>query len=248
MKNKQEGFLRSQAEYFVEADRRKFFWMTQNPYFSSKEKELVERLNEWQPPRLLDVGCGEGGNLVNLDYRPALAVGVDLFEDRCRFGRTQCAPAMFVCGDAYRLPVRSDSFDVVFCRDLLHHVLDKKRLIPEMVRACRPGGRVVCIEACGRNPVIAGLALAIRAERGLLRCNADVFRALLVEAGLVDVNVRMYQPLPVYRALLHPRFGFPSMGETRWYRACNDWFDRLCARIIPQRYWAYTAVSGRKPE
>jgi SAM-dependent methyltransferase len=246
MTDKREGFLRSQVRYFHEADRRKFYWMTQNPYFSAKEKQLVELLNQWQPSRLLEVGCGEGGNLINLAYRPQFTVGVDLFEERCRFARSCRAGEAFVCGDAYRLPIRSDFFDVVFCRDLLHHVLDKKRLIPEMIRACRPGGRVACIEACGRNPVIFCLAAAIRAERGLLRCNADVFKALFVEAGLADVAVRMYQPLPVYRILLHPRYGFPSLGARKWYRAWNEWLDRLCARVVPQRYWAETVVSGRK--
>jgi SAM-dependent methyltransferase len=245
--DKQAEFLRSQTAYFRDADTRRFLWMTQNPYFSSEEKQLLGLLNQLQPSRLLEVGCGEGANLFNLDYQPPLAVGIDLFEERCRFAQRQCPAARFICSDAYQLPMRSNSFDLVFCRDLLHHVLDKKRLLQEMIRACRLNGRVACIEACGRNPVIATFAMAVRAERGLLRCNASVFVALFREAGLVDVGIQMYQPMPVHRVILHPSYGFPSLGVRRWYRAWAKPFDRLCARIVPKRYWAYAVVSGRKP-
>jgi len=246
MRNNQTRFSYLQDKYFLKADMRKFRWMTQNPYFSLKEKELLALLNQLRPSRLLEVGTGEAGNLVNLEHRPKLAVGIDLYVDRCRFAREHCSTATFVCGNAYQLPFQSAVFDLVFCRDLLHHVVDGKSLVTEMARTCRPGGHVVCIEACGRNPVIFCLAVALRAERGLLRSNVKVLQSMLLEAGLADVNARMYQPLPTYRMLLHPRFGFPSLGEREWYRCWADRFDRLTARVVPQRWWGYTVVSGRK--
>jgi len=240
-------FFDNQVKYFRNADARKYWWMTANPYFSSKEKELLQLLNRLRPTSILEIGCGEGGNLANLEYQAGMAIGIDLFEDRCRFAQQHCPSAAYVRADGYRLPIRSNALDVVFCRDLLHHVLDKEDFILEMARACRPNGHVVCIEACGRNPVMFCLATAIRAERGLLASNPERLKSLLEKAGLADVQVEMHQPLPSYRILLHPSYGFPSLGERQWYRRWSDRADRLLAKLVPKRWWAYTVVSGRKP-
>lgn len=247
-KQTESTFSRRQAEYFQRADERKFWWMTRNPHFSSTEKDLVRKINALRPKRLLEVGCGEAGNLVNLDHEPASAVGVDLHENRSRFASQQYAPGRFVCGDAFHLPFLDGSFDLVFCRDLLHHVLEKERVVGEMTRTCRPGGHVVCIEACGRNPVIFCLAALVPAERGLLHSHPRALEAIMSAAGLENVKVDMHQPMPTYRILLHPRFGFPALGQKPWYRRWSDGFDRLFAKLIPTRFWAYAVACGRKPE
>jgi len=246
MSTDRDRFLQDRTEYFQKADATRFVWMTQNPYFSRKEKELLRLLNQLRPARLLEIGCGEGGNLVNLENRPPLMVGIDVFETRCRFAREHCPGAILLCGDGSRLPVRSGAFDVVFCRDVLHHLPDQKGFIAEMARACRPSGHVVCIEACGRNPAILPLAVAIRAERGLLRSNPESLKSLLETAGLLDVRAEMHQPLPFYRIALHPRYGVPALGKRKCYAAWADWWERLFAKVVPQRWWAYCAVSGRK--
>jgi ubiquinone/menaquinone biosynthesis C-methylase UbiE len=247
VKDKRTEFSRDQTEYFQDADEQRFRWMTGDSFFASKEKELLESLNRRKAASVMEVGCGEGANLVNLAYRPHLAVGIDLFEDRCRFAQQHCPTARFVRADGYRLPVRGDSFDAVFCRDLLHHVLRKEDLVAEMVRVCRPNGHVVCVEACGRNPVVFCLAAAIRAERGLLHSSPARLQSLLKKVGLSDVCIDMYQPLPSYRVLLHHRYGLPSLGERRWFPRWANRADRLFARLIPRSLWAYAVVSGRKP-
>ncbi len=46
-------------------------------------------------------------------------------------------------GDAEALPFVDDSFDLAYCRASLHHMAHPTRAVAEMVRVCRPGGRVV---------------------------------------------------------------------------------------------------------
>lgn len=246
MRYAKDKFLLSQRRYFAQPDARKFEWMTQNPYFSRTEKALLEMLDESHVESALEIGCGEGGNLVNLDRKPRFIVGVDLFESRCRFAREKVGFAHFVCADGFMLPLRDNSFDVVFCRDLLHHIVESQRLVDEMVRVCKPRGSVICIEAVGRNPVIFCLACAVRAERGLLRSTPARVARALSRSGLRDVRARMYQPLPIYRMLLHPRYGFPSLGKRPWFQRCCDAVERLAGRIVPRTWWGYTAVAGRK--
>ncbi len=52
-------------------------------------------------------------------------------------------------GDAYALPLRDEewgSFDVAFARFLLEHVSNPLKVVRKMVRAVRPGGRVVLVD------------------------------------------------------------------------------------------------------
>ena len=46
----------------------------------------------------------------------------------------------YVEGDAYHMPFRKESFDVVVALDLLEHVSDPEKIMSEMTRVLRPGG------------------------------------------------------------------------------------------------------------
>jgi SAM-dependent methyltransferase len=58
-------------------------------------------------------------------------------------------------GDGTRLPFPNDGFDLVYCVAVLHHVADEdavQRVLGEMVRVARPGGRVLVWDHNPRNP------------------------------------------------------------------------------------------------
>jgi SAM-dependent methyltransferase len=59
-------------------------------------------------------------------------------------------------GNVEQLPFVAESFDLVVCRGSLHHFLNPRRALAEMVRVCRVGGRVavndlVAPEAASRD-------------------------------------------------------------------------------------------------
>ncbi|MBX7246758.1 MAG: class I SAM-dependent methyltransferase [Candidatus Sumerlaeaceae bacterium] len=52
-----------------------------------------------------------------------------------------------IVAPVYRLPFQSGSYDVVFCRSVLHHLGDLTRAVREMLRVLKPGGVfVACSE------------------------------------------------------------------------------------------------------
>jgi SAM-dependent methyltransferase len=93
-------------------------------------------------PRILDAGCGTGGNLVHLAKLGA-AVGVDLVPEAAVGWRTRGVRA--VRGDVLSLPFPDRSFDVVTSFDVIYHawVPDDGAAVAEMVRVVRPGGLVL---------------------------------------------------------------------------------------------------------
>jgi len=97
---------------------------------------------------VLDVGCGTGEITARLAelYAEATFVGVDLEESHLARARARCARfgdrIRFEIGDAQALPFGDGAFDYVVCRHVLQAVADPARVIAEIVRVMRPGGRM----------------------------------------------------------------------------------------------------------
>jgi SAM-dependent methyltransferase len=105
--------------------------------------------------RVLDVGSGLG-QLTRAMARAAganaRAVGVERSSEQIAEARRQAAIAgeehlvEFRPGDAYDFPLRADewaTFDVAHTRFLLEHVSDPLAVVRLMVKAVRPGGRII---------------------------------------------------------------------------------------------------------
>ena len=66
---------------------------------------------------VLDVGCGEGGDLpllLRLRYDPEKITGIDILDERVAQARKRHPQMRFVVGDASRLEFADGSFDLVF--------------------------------------------------------------------------------------------------------------------------------------
>jgi SAM-dependent methyltransferase len=97
--------------------------------------------------RVLEVGSGLG--LLARDVS-AVAAGVSVVgvEQSARqlAAATSSAAIHYVQGDAHRLPLADDSFDLVYARYVLEHVSEPRAMLREMCRVTRKGGRVAVCE------------------------------------------------------------------------------------------------------
>jgi SAM-dependent methyltransferase len=95
---------------------------------------------------VLEAGCGLGAYLVRLADEASLAVGLDIELDRIAqaHAKTVRGRSLDVLGGVGEyLPVPAGSFDLVLSHEVLEHVQDDRRAVEEIVRALRPGGRLV---------------------------------------------------------------------------------------------------------
>jgi len=107
---------------------------------------------------VLDICTGTG------DLAAAMAkeagstvIGLDFCGPMLRRGKDKrdCADVRFLRGDALRLPLPSDRFDVVSVGFGIRNVQDLDLGLREMVRVARPGGRIAILEFTEpRNPVL----------------------------------------------------------------------------------------------
>jgi len=103
---------------------------------------LEHHLNGERPGRVLDLGCGYGGFLSGLQE-----IGGDVYpSDISVESMTYCRDRGFarsVVGSGYSLPYADDSFDLVCMFDAIEHIPDDRRVMREVARVAKPGGRVL---------------------------------------------------------------------------------------------------------
>ncbi len=95
--------------------------------------------------RVLDTGCGTGKQLTadRRAFSDALMVGLDLSRGMLLQARRRCPEVAWMQGNNTRTPFKDASFDYITNQFSYHHVPDKPRLIAEIGRVLRSGGRFV---------------------------------------------------------------------------------------------------------
>jgi len=109
--------------------------------------------------RLIELGCGTGGNLIELlrlGFSPANLVGNDLLPERIEVARERLpASVRLIEGDASDVILPNESFDVVFQSMMCSSILDDHlllRIAQRMWALVRPGGGVLWYDFTYSNP------------------------------------------------------------------------------------------------
>lgn len=97
----------------------------------------------WPGLRILDAGCGTGGN-VRFLQRYGRVLGVDLAAEALELGGRRL-PGLLARGSVLELPFADASFDLVTSFDVLYHraVIDEGQALREARRVLLPGGRLL---------------------------------------------------------------------------------------------------------
>jgi SAM-dependent methyltransferase len=193
----------TRARYFMEDSREAERLAAKVDPYAWVQRYLPEPLAPGS--RVLDVGCGPGAITAELARRfpGAEITGVDISDARLAAARKHCAGltnADVRLGDAADLPFPAKSFDLVYCRFLLEYLAAPQDVVREIVRVCRPGGRVLLQDLDGQllwhHPIDPALHENLeRVLRMLARTGFDPFagRKLFAwarAAGLHDIDVR----------------------------------------------------------
>jgi len=192
---------------------------------------------DWAGKTFLDVGCGMGRNSFwPMRYGAAggVAVDVDARSLRAAQATLDRYPQVAIeAKSAYSLGYQ-DRFDIVFSIGVIHHLEFPEKALAEMVRAAKPGGRVIIwVYGLENNRWIVTLADPLR-------------RAVFSRApiGLVH-HLSLYPAAALWAAL---RLGF---GRIEYFRLLRRMpfrqlrsivFDQMLPKIA--NYWPRETVEA----
>ncbi|GHF31507.1 MULTISPECIES: methyltransferase domain-containing protein [Streptomyces] len=194
--------------------------------FHTGYKQRLRALLRARPgQRFLDVGAGTGETVLALAAESgAQAVAADLSLTMAAAMRAGGVRGPVVA-DAHHLPFREGSFDGAWADLVLQHVADPARVVDEMLRVVRPGGRIVLAAIdYGTQvldigaPDLARRILRLRVDPGVRGgALAHQHPGMLAERGLREVAVEAHALV-----VRDPRTVDHVLGIRDWARTAAD--------------------------
>lgn len=149
---------------------------------------------------VLDLGSGYGYDVfdaANLVGEKGKAIGVDFAEERIKAARQKAVElglknVEFKVGEIEDLPIEDSSVDVVISNCVVNLVLEKDKVMKEIARVLKPGGRIVI----GDEIAIKTLSDEVKNDpQKWCECVSGAITAeenahLMKEEGLIDIDIR----------------------------------------------------------
>lgn len=155
---------------------------------------MADRLQINSGDRVLDVGCGVGGPGVRIARRTgAQLTGISVSRQQIARANARAASAgladrvEFRHANAMELPFAEESFDAAIALESIIHMPDREKVLGQIARTLRPGGRLVLTDFFERGPIPEAKRPAVnRYLRDFLMTLADFedYPAMVRQSGL----------------------------------------------------------------
>lgn len=155
--------------------------------FALQRMELIRKYIPLEKvKKALDVRCGSGFSTFLMAQFIPTVFGVDLSSFMLK--RNPLPPSRLVQADARALPFLDESFDLVYCWELLHHFENPLPILKEMARVSKRW--IVIFEPCRYHPVQLALALVQKEHRPILHFSSSFLERLIQRVGLNLVVIK----------------------------------------------------------
>jgi ubiquinone/menaquinone biosynthesis C-methylase UbiE len=183
LKNKMVQFYNKNEQYFLQNAE-------DNKEFSDERKSILNFINE--NSRVLDVACGMAEN-AELVTTKAFYQGTEMSDAAIELAKKKFSNNKRISmgkGDAEQLPHKDDMFDVVMSTYALEHFTDPRKAIDEMVRVCKPGGKIVIIAPAWDNPFWVPPSMGHELDKPVVRMKFIVSQ--LVKLAALTLGIKKY--------------------------------------------------------
>ncbi|HEX6977539.1 MAG TPA: class I SAM-dependent methyltransferase [Patescibacteria group bacterium] len=128
------------------------FYLYQENFYKKLSRCSKLRIDFCKNKTILDVGCGEGIDDIRFSKFAKKVVGIDI-EEFPSWKTFQSNKIVFKKANAEKLPFKSNTFDIVFSKDMLHHTPNPQKALREIKRIVKKNGVVIILEGNRYNPI-----------------------------------------------------------------------------------------------
>lgn len=214
----------------------------------TSERYFIPYIEQFKPMsggmNVLEIGCGDGGNLLPLARRGIAVTGVDIsvnrINDARRFFEAAGASGTFIASDIFKIKELERHFDLIICHDVLEHISDKAGFLAGMGRYLNDRGIAFVSFPAWQMP-FGG--------------HQQICRSRII-SHMPFVHLL---PGPLYRSALRacgePQPRIDEMMDIKSTRTTIEMFERLAheagATVIDRRLWLvnphYETKFGLRP-
>ena len=166
--------------------------------------DAIERMGIKPGDRVLEVGVGTGINAA-LYPSDCAVTGIDfsssmLEKAHDRIARKGVRNVRLLQMDAQSMTFPDNSFDIVYAPYVISVVSDPVRVVNEMRRVCRPGGKIVILNHFrSRTPVVARVERAISPFTVHIGFKADLdLPGFLAQSELTPISIEKVSFPPIW--------------------------------------------------
>jgi SAM-dependent methyltransferase len=170
--------------------------------------------------KILEIGVGTGvfATIFGTDLEKyfGLDVSKKMLSQAMKFFNKE----NLLIADAENIPFLDDTFDLVCCRNVLKHCSAEKKVVLEMKRVCRPGGKVLVVESCAfnkRDKDLFSQICQITEPHQRPYLLPSEFRKLFRQAGFRKIRSRT--------------FGYPDFSNNKYLNTFN------LSRLEKEQVW-----------
>lgn len=121
-----------------------------NELATTCEKYFLPYISQFKSPKagmeVLEIGCGDGGNLLPFSQRGCKTLGVDMSPSRIQVAKERFAEldaaGDFIASDIFIITELEHKFDFIICHDVLEHISNKSLFLQNLRKYLAPGGIV----------------------------------------------------------------------------------------------------------
>lgn len=182
-------------------------------YFKKDFYERIGGLKVFKDKTVLDLGCGDGEDSLEISKYAKSVVGVDI-EKNSLWSKRKKKNLKFKTAPAEKLPFKTNSFNALFLKDVIHHVADMEKTLKEIKRVTTKDALIILIEGNRYNPLFFIHMTKIHGHEHLSQTH---FKSL----------IKKYFPKARFEHFESHYIPFLSLKMTKLYKS----FEKMLSRI-----------------